>query len=136
MRIDFKIACILILASVFESCHWQADVAVVENNTSDTITCLLWDDEPITDNMLYNDRLYFKYWIDPKQNETVSLPNRKFKNAPDSEKVFLYLFNIDSLNKYQKSKQLSGILKKSLLKKVVFQLNKIVQPLDTIYAYD
>jgi ribosome-binding factor A len=62
------------------------------------------------------------------------MADRELNKAPDSAKIYIYIFNSDSLDKYQKLKHSNGILKHSLLKKIKIQLNKVKGHLDTIYV--
>ena len=121
---------VIILVS---SCDRQAKIAIVKNNTKDTVSCWIWDKQPLTDSLLYNDKVYIKDWISPDTFGTIVLPNRNLKKAPDSVKTYVYVFDVDSINKYRKTDPSSGILKHSLLKKIIIQLNKVNEPLDTIY---
>jgi hypothetical protein len=116
------------------SCDWQAKIALIKNNNKDTISCLIWDKQPLTDSLLYYDKVYIKDWIPPDSSGTITLPNRQLKKAPDSVKTYIYVFDVDSINKYRKMNPSKGILKHSLLKKIIIQLNKVKEPLDTIYA--
>jgi hypothetical protein len=86
----------------------------------------------MTDSILYNER-FSKYWFEAKDSGFVSLPNIKLGYQSDSVKAYLYVFNSDSLFKYQDLKKVEGIVQHSFIKKVVIQLNQVKEPLDTIY---
>jgi hypothetical protein len=118
------------------SCHWKAKVAVIKNNTPDTITVVSWDDRELglcTDSMVFNNRIYMPYRVNPQNNLTITLPDRNFNKAPDSSRLDLYIFDLDSLSHYKKLSVKNGILRHSLLKKVEMQVNKIREPIDTIH---
>lgn len=53
--------------------------------------------------MLLNDKVYIDDWVDPHKSTMTSLPNRKFRNMPDSEMIDIYIFDQDTLSKLQKN---------------------------------
>ncbi len=114
------------------SCHWKAEIVAVKNTTTDSLLVARQLNEKMDDNILYNESFYEDF-ISPKITYTITLPDRVLRRAPDSDKIYIYIFNIDTVNKYQRLKKVNGIVKQSLLKKVVIQLNKVRPPLDTIY---
>jgi hypothetical protein len=122
---------ILILITLY-SCHWQSEIIAVKNTTSDSLLIAKLPNEIMTDSILYGER--FDEDFMGTGVYSIALPNKIPKRSPDSEKVFLYFFHLDSLNKYQQRKQVKGIVKKSLLKKVIIQLNMVKNPLDTVYV--
>ncbi len=118
------------------SCDRKEKVAIIKNETFAAITMVIWDDKefgPITDSMIYNDRVYMPDRIESKSFETFTLPNREFSAASDSSNLNLYFFNLDSLWYYQKANLKKGILNRCLFKKLTIQTNRIKEPLDTIY---
>jgi hypothetical protein len=112
-------------------CHWQSEIIAVKNSTSDSLLISRQLDDIMTDSILYDERFY-KDYIGANTNSIITLPNRKPSQAADSEKLYLYFFNMDSVYKYQRIKQVKGIVGHSLLKKTIIQLNKVKEPLDTI----
>jgi len=52
---------------------------------------------------------------------------------PDSAIQFIYFFYLDSLNKYQKLQICDGIVNHCLLKRIEIQLNKVKEPMDTVF---
>jgi len=117
------------------SCHNSNNkIATIKNNTSNAIICELLNNAIMTDSLLYNDKLYMRYLIQPQHYDTYTLPDSDLTKAPDAEKTYIYILKLDSLHKFLKLKHTNGILKHSLLKKIVVQLNKVKEPLDTIYA--
>ncbi|HEY2584116.1 MAG TPA: hypothetical protein VGI43_20075 [Mucilaginibacter sp.] len=127
---------LLYLTLLFTLCDWKSSVAVIKNNTKDTIDVVPWDDRElglISDSRIYNNRIYMPDVIKPNDYGTITLQSRNFSKAPDSAKIDLYVFSLDSLSRYQKRKLSSNILNHCLLRKVTMQANKITKDLDTIY---
>jgi hypothetical protein len=87
----------------------------------------------MNDSLLYNDRIYMNYYIQPNLTESIATGYPGIFGAPDSVKAYIYVFNPDSINKYRSLKIQNGILKHSLLRKIEIQVNKAKEPLDTIY---
>ncbi len=127
---------IVIIATIFlfSACvmDWQADIAIIKNNTPNLILIAKQRNDYLTDSILYHER-FSETWIDVNKAHIISLPNTRLNNQPDSAKIYLYVFNGDSLNAYQSSKRVKGILKSCLIKKIEIQENKVKEPLDTIY---
>jgi len=111
---------------------WHTRIATFKNNTSSRLLIAKLNDERMTDSILYNER-FSKYWVEAKSSGSVSLPNMKLSYQSDSVKAYLYVFNSDSLFKYQDLKKVEGIVQHSFIRKVVIQLNKVKESLDTIY---
>ncbi|MGY3213489.1 hypothetical protein [Mucilaginibacter sp. HD30] len=129
-------ALIIILFFVLTACDWQAEVIVVSSQRTDTLAVMTWDDNefgPVTDSMVYDDLYSRSDVMLPTKAQMITLPNRKFKYAPDSKMIDLYIFSLDTATKYQQLKLMSGILKRALLKKITIQANTIKEPVDTIY---
>jgi len=133
MKNNIKVFFIVLLTlSLLTSCHKLAEVAIIKNNLKSEIIVGIQPDDVMTDSTLYNE--YFrKNLIKAGAIETIDIPNRVPGNSDDSEKVYLYVFNKDSLYKYQNLKIANGIIKKAFLRKISIQLNKITSPMDTIY---
>ena len=126
---------ILVILLFIVSCYtWNNKIATIKNNTSSIIACALLKNGIMTDSLLYNDTSYMRYLIQPQHYDTYTVPDSNLTKTPNSAKTYIYIFKLDSLNKFRKLKLENGILKRSLLKKIVIQLNKVKEPVDTIYA--
>jgi len=126
---------IIIIIVFLSSCvlDWQANIAIIKNNTSSRLVVAKQPNQIMTDSILYNMR-FSKSWIDVSKFQTLSIPNTVLSSKSDSDKAYLYVFNCDSVNKYQTLKKMGGILQHSFIKKIEIQLNKVKLPLDTIYV--
>jgi len=133
MKTKYNLPILILVFLVSISCDFKSKIAIIKNNTSGLIIGTSWPGGLLTDSILYNDSVYMTYWLEPHANTTISVPGGKLNTAADSIKDYLYFFDKDSLDKYKKIKQYSGILKASLLKEIKIQLNKVKEPLDTIY---
>jgi|GEM_PF-6883599 len=132
-----KSVLILISFFAFISCDWQADVVVISSKRTDTLAVIIWNDGefgPITDNVVYDDLYGWSYLFLPTETGMITMPDRKLRYAPDSKKIDLYIFSLDTATKYQQLKLMPGILNRALIKKVTIQANKITEPVDTIYV--
>jgi hypothetical protein len=118
----------------FSACvmDFQSDIAIIKNNTSSRLLIAKQPDEIMTDSTLYNER-FSKTWIEANQTQFVILHNIKLSGQPDSVKTYLYVFNCDSVYKYQSLKKMKGIVQHTFIRKIEIQLNKVKVPLDTIY---
>lgn len=125
----------ILSAFLFNSCvlDWKADIAVVKNNTPSRILIAKLPTQIMTDSILYNER-FSENWIDANKFQTISLPNTSLSSKPDSEKAYLYVFNCDSVHKYQKLQKMNGIIQHSFKVKIEIQLNRVKEPLDTIFV--
>ncbi|SDP86359.1 hypothetical protein SAMN05428975_3122 [Mucilaginibacter sp. OK268] len=133
MKKRIKISALGILLFII-SCDSNNKIATIKNNTSGIIACALLKNEIMTDSTLYNDTSYMGYLIPPQHYDTYMVLDSNLLKAPDSAIRYIYILKLDSLNKFRKLKLTNGILKHSLLKKIVVQLNKVREPVDTIYA--
>ncbi|MDN3584253.1 hypothetical protein [Mucilaginibacter flavus] len=124
----------LIVLLFMVSCAYNSKIATVKNNTSSTVACALLKNGIMTDSLLYSDTSYMGYLIQPQHYDTYTLPDSNLTNAPNSAKTYIYILKLDSLNKFRKLKLVNGILTHSLLKKIEVQLNKVQEPVDTIYV--
>jgi len=121
-------------ATLFFSC-WdirKIPIGYIKNNTNQDIIAADWFKD-MNDSLLYNDRIYMGYYIQPKLTETMATGYGGLFGYPDSVKAYIYVFNPDSIDKYRKLKIQKGIFKNSLLKKIVIQVNKAKEPLDTVF---
>jgi len=119
----------------FMSCDWNSNVAIVKNDTSDTLVVVGWSDKelgPMTDSMIYNNRIYMPDVIEPNNYTKVRLQFINFHNAHDSSKMQLYILNVDSLSYYKRLRSNRDILSHCLFRKITIQANKIGNGLDTI----
>jgi hypothetical protein len=114
--------------------NYNNKTATIKNNTSSIIACALLKNAIITDSLLYNDTSYMSYKIQPQRYDTYTVPDSNLLKAPDSNKTYIYILKLDSLKKYRRLKLQDGILKHSLMKKIIIQLNEVHEPVDTIYA--
>jgi hypothetical protein len=109
-------------------------IATVKNNTNNMIVCALTSNDIMTDNILYGDTSYLSHLIKPHSYDTYMIDDSNLVKAPDSEKAYIYIISLDSVDKFKKLKIVNGILKHSLLKKIIIQVNKVQEPLDTVYV--
>ena len=125
---------ILLAMFCFSACVMDSfpSIAVLKNNSHNQILVAKQLDEFMTDSTLYKES-FQSTWITVDNYRKITVPNRNLASQPDSVKVYLYVFNADSVDKYQALKKSKGILKSSLIRKIVIQLNKVKEPLDTIY---
>ena len=124
-----------ILSITIISCGEKLHTAIgyVKNNTSDTLVGANWY-RNMTDSVLCNDRIYLNYYLQPHLSESLATGgNVNLSSESDSSKEYIYIFNEDSLNKYQKLKICSGIVKHCIVKKIEIQLNKVKDPMDTVF---
>jgi len=111
---------------------WHSGIALIKNNTTSRILISKQPNQLMTDSILFNER-FDEYWIDKGKFQKLSLPNTVLSSKPDSEKAYLYVFNCDSVDKYQALKKVRGIMKSAFIRRIEIQLNKVKEPLDTIY---
>jgi hypothetical protein len=114
--------------------NYNNKIATIKNNTSGVIACELLKNGLITDSSLFKDTSYMSYLIKPQHYDNYTVPDSNLTKAPDSAKTYIYILNLDSINKFRKSGIKNGIFYHSLMKKIVIQLNKVHEPVDTIYA--
>jgi hypothetical protein len=137
MTIKFNIKIIVVLGFIFliEGCEWRNEIAIVKNNSKKSIFIIYTLGKTVTDSSV--GRYYHtlkEYTIEPGSFKKLTTYNRTLRNEPDSSKIYLYVFNIDSLKKYEKVSKYEGILNHSVIKKVEIQINKIKYPIDTLYV--
>ena len=135
MKKGVNISALLIIMFIISCTTNYNKIATIKNNTSNTITYLLRENGMMTDSSLYNDTSYMTHLIKPQRYDNYIIPDSNLTKAPDSAKTYIYLLRLDSLNKFRRLKLIDGILKHSIIKKIVVQLNKVNEkPLDTIYV--
>ena len=109
-------------------------VVVVANDTKSSLLTVKQPDQIITDSLLYNRHLD-ETIFDTGEIMTISLPIFGINSVPDSEKLYLFVFDLDSIKKITRSKKIEGICSNSLIKIVSIQLNEVKEDdLDTIYV--
>jgi len=111
----------------------RSTIAIVKNNKTFPITIGTESYQNMPDNYLY-DGTFGVNFIDPDSSQRIILPLGGLSYRPDSFKFNMFIFNSDSIDKYRSLKQVEGIVKASLIKKISIQLNKVKEPLDTIYV--
>jgi hypothetical protein len=123
---------ILICSSCGEELHVK--IGYVKNNTNSDLAGVEWG-EFISDSVLCHNRINLDYYLQPGLSEELSTWPGKgdLNDLPDSSKQYIFIFNLDSLNKYQKLHICEGIVKHCLVKKITIQLNKVKEPMDTVF---
>jgi len=124
---------IFLISSLCVGCviHKQTPIIVVRNNFSDTIGVMKSESEiKVNDNFIYDTPFYTSLY--PNEERRIAIPDRNLEALPDSSKMYFYIFNLDSIRRYQKAKKIQGIFKNSFLKRHVLQLNEVDDLLDTI----
>jgi hypothetical protein len=128
----FAIVLLLINSSCGEKLHEK--IGYIKNNTNSDLCGAEWD-KYMPDSLLCNDRINISYYIQPHLSAGLfTSPVGNLNLQPDSLKQYIYIFNLDSLNKYQKLKICDGIVRSCLVKKIEIQLNKVKEPMDTIFV--
>ncbi len=138
MKKSFNITFLCISILILSACSFhpaKPQTAYVKNNTKADLIGVEWG-KFMSDSILCNDDIYLDQYIQPgllTTLTTIYYRQDDLINLPDSRKQYVYFFNLDSLNKYQKLKVCDGIVKRCLIKKIEIQLNKVKDPLDTIF---
>jgi hypothetical protein len=134
-KFNFGVSMVLITTFFVVGCDWLNDVAVVKNNSNKPIFIIYTLGKVLTDSSVSS---YYKtlkeFVIEPDSSKKIATANRVLKKEPDSSKIYLYIFYVDSLNKYERLSHYKGILKQSLIKSIEIQLNKTKEPIDTIHV--
>lgn len=135
-KFDIALYCLVFFnLLLYVSCgeKLNTQIGYIKNNTNSDLVGANWY-ESMTDSVLCNDRVYFRYYIQPNLTEGLSTGgNKRLSEEPDSSKEYIYIFNPDSLDKYQKLKICAGIVKHCLIKKIEIQLNRVKEPMDTVF---
>ena len=134
MKQKVNIGALAIVIFIVSCNTFNNKIATIKNNSSSIVACALLKNGIMTDSLLYNDTSYMRYLIQPQHYDTYTVPDSNLTKAPNSAKTYIYILKLDSLNKFRKLKLINGILKHSLLKKIEVQLNKVQEPVDTIYV--
>jgi hypothetical protein len=119
-----------ILAS---SCDQKNAVMAVKNQTRREIIGAGLVDDSLADSDLVKEQLPMNIYVHPGKFQDVGIFDFRFGDKNDTSKLYLYIFNEDTLNKYRGLNMRKGILEKSLIKKLVIQLST-VKSLDTLYV--
>ena len=128
------LSCITLSIS-FISCgeKLHTGIGYIKNNTNDALVGGNWY-KSMTDSVLCNDRIYLNSYVGPHLSQGLATGGDvNLSSQPDSAKEYIYIFNEDSLTKYQKLKICDGIVKHCLVKKIEIQLNKVKDPMDTVF---
>lgn len=132
-RIFISILSLIIIFYLY-SCDFHSGISVVKNDRANSIYVTTELDSLAKDSAVATNYINLQqYNIDPKSFKVITVPGKNLSSTEDSVKRYLYIFDADSLNKYEKVKYFRGILKQSLIKIIRIQFNKIRNPLDTIY---
>jgi hypothetical protein len=133
---SFKIARLIIITIVLlSSCiiDVHSNFAVIKNDTRSRLFIAELENDNMSDSILYKER-FSKTWIEPNRSGPLFIPNAKLKAFPDSAKIYLYIFNCDSMYKMRALKKVNDLVKRSFIQKIEIQLNTVKEPLDTIYV--
>ena len=126
---------VLLSLLLFQSCEkLHIGIGYVKNNTKSDLAGAEWD-ESLPDSILCHDMINLDYYLQPGLSEDLSTRPDKgnLSELPDSVKQYIYIFNLDSLNKYKKLQICEGIVKRCLVKRIEIQLNKVKEPMDTVF---
>ena len=126
---------LLFVAFILSSCIMDRNtgVVVINNDTNSSILLAKQPNQNITDSLVFLNDLD-KAELISGEIRNICLPYSNLQSLPSNEKAYLYIFNIDSLEKYRKSKKVDGIMDLCLIDKYSIQLNKVKDELDTIYV--
>ena len=113
----------------------KSEVIVIANNTNSSIVVVKQPTQNITDSVLFKNQLDNSEFVGGEVR-SIWLPDTHLRNLPNSERVYFYIFNTDSLDKYRNRNKLNGIFKKCLIKEFSLQLNQVIEVMDTIYVSD
>ncbi|TWI95607.1 hypothetical protein JN11_04346 [Mucilaginibacter frigoritolerans] len=137
MKSKFYVSVTLILIAIFfiTGCDWASKVAIVKNRSNKPIYIVYSLHSFVSDSSVIGSYKYLKeYIVNPDTFKTILTFDRVLNREPDSSKIYLHIFNVDSLIKYEKASHFKGIFAHSLIKSVKIQLNKVKEPADTIYV--
>ncbi|HTD39096.1 MAG TPA: hypothetical protein VK671_00650 [Mucilaginibacter sp.] len=131
LLISFLFCLLVLCGCIYEKLH--EGIGYIKNNTKEDLVGANWYKE-MADSMLCNDKIYLDSYIQPGLVTGMGTTHYKnFSDQPDSIKEYIYVFNKDTLDKYQRLKMCKGIVKRSLVKRIEIQLNKVKEPMDTIF---
>lgn len=111
----------------------KSGIIVIANDTNSAKLVAKQPIQDITDSLVFSN-LLDKDELSSGEIRSIWLPYSNLRNLPSSEKVYFYIFNVDSLEKYRKAKKVDGIIDLCLIKKFSIQLNKVEDQLDTVYV--
>ena len=120
---------------IFSGCIMdrKSGIVVIVNDTNSNILVAKQPTQEITDSIVFSN-LLDKDEFSIGEIRSIWLPYGNLSSLPSSEKVYFYIFNLDSLEKYRMEKKLSGIMNSCLINKFSIQLNKVKDQLDTVYV--
>ena len=134
MKTKLNIYIFFTVVAIFATaCDKKNAILAVKNKTANMIIGVGLVDDTLTDSGLYKDQVAMNIYVDPGKFQDVGIFDFRFGNKNDTSKLYLYIFNNDTLNKYRKLNMQKGILEKSLIKKLVIHLNS-VNSFDTLYV--
>ena len=113
------------------SCHDNVVVLPIKNDTQYTIAGVYLLDDSVSDEEIFNDKVYMGINLKPGGLQWISMPNFKFKDKSDTSNLYLFFFCVDSLTKSRQLKLKKGIINRSLIKKIIIPSNTIKRQ-DTI----
>jgi hypothetical protein len=122
-RKDFIIGFVSIF--LLTACDNNVPVLSIKNETHSFITGAYLLDDSISDDEIFNDKVYMGINLKPGKLQWISIPNFKFEDKSDNSKLNIYVFCLDSLSKYRKLGLKKGILYRSLIKKLVIPSSTI-----------
>jgi len=125
----------IFLSIFFFGCEMdkKIDIVVIANDGDSPLIIVTQPHKVITDSLLYHEYVG-ETTFGAREVRTISLPLFTLHSLPDSEKMYLFIFNLDSIQKFRNDKRIDGIFRKSLIKEISVQLNKVDDNLDTIYV--
>ena|GEM_PF-4205026 len=98
-----SIAIIFLFAGAYVM-DYNSAIALIKNETSDRLLIVTQPVNLMTDSLLYHE-LFDTDYVETHQSGIVALPNINPRSQPDTVKAYLYVFNEDSVYKYQTSKK-------------------------------
>ena len=102
-------------------------VLAVKNKTHYAITGAYLLDDSVSDDEIYNDRVYMGINLQQDSLRWISMPDFKFGDKSDTSELNIFIFCEDSLKKYRRLGIKQGIISRSLIKKIILQSNTIKQ---------
>jgi hypothetical protein len=113
------------------SCHNKVEVLSIKNATRCAITGAYLLDDSVSDEEIYNNKVYMGVNLKPGELQWISMPDFKFEDKFDTSKIDIFIFCEDSLTKYRKLGVRKGIVYRALIKKIIIPSGTITKR-DTI----
>lgn len=111
----------------------RSEVVVINNNSRSSVLVVKTPIPDLTDSLVFIDHLD-QTDFSSGEIRGIAVPYGNLKNLPASEKMYVYIFSIDSLEKYRRLKKMQGIMKSSLIREFSLQLNQVQDPVRTEYV--